>query len=672
MAQQLVQTKMDFEDLAPIALPDFGHTGDQKPLTTTPEGANARFFQCRVLKNSPQVPGDATTVVGSATGTQPFGLEFGETIQAGFGQPVNEVTFTLINNNVGGIIGGRAVTGQTFRVLAMDNAFHSQTQLVTLALVQTVKVTISLPDVRFISVTPLPVNGPIIPVLYWRYFLDDFEFKFQPPDTSRFLFTLPAGNPQKVLIHKYRTDDGYPSPLQQHDRQITVEGFVTNSANVPLAGRTVYFRMIDPPDPAPYVVTGGDSRAGDNVDGMGTLSAFTAVSAANGYVSVDLTVTDHVAGDNYQIEASLDPGFNCGAAGCPKSATYTAWKRVYVEMHKMFRRGSFLTADVLAGAKRISVRDIHNLPNPPFRVRLLHAPPVAGSGQFSTTEEVTITAISPTEGFFNHPRAGDLLIATTGPGVAQSYFGPELVNPNDARLYLADAVGVVSGNRSTDFFIADATQINSTFESAYTEHVWLTDARPNIDSDMLAGQPRLTFEGVVPFAPDVSDPNVRDWITRKWLYYATRSGKDRTALANHQAVFAGSDGGGELGTTAAGSGYNDTWLYVAGTGIGVLRREALVHELAHQWRVNPTANQMASGHCDLALAAVQYIYDKPTLKCAMTYNLYGNPDDPERSDGVVGFHYAHTSHGPDSEYLRIRQRAEPVPQNDPPARPNLQ
>lgn len=44
MAQPLVRTKMDLEDLAPIGLPNFGNTGDQRPLTTTPEGANARFF----------------------------------------------------------------------------------------------------------------------------------------------------------------------------------------------------------------------------------------------------------------------------------------------------------------------------------------------------------------------------------------------------------------------------------------------------------------------------------------------------------------------------------------------------------------------------------------------------------------------------------------------------
>jgi len=683
MAQTLVQTKMDFEDLAPIALPDFGHTGDQKPLTTTPEGANARFFQCRVLKNSPQVPGDATTVVGSATGTQPFGLEFGETIQAGFGQPVSEVTFTLINNITGGIIGGRAVTGQTFRIFAQDNAFHSQTQQVTLGLVQTVKVTISLPNVRFISVTPLPVNGPIIPVLYWRYFLDDFEFKFQPLDTSRFQFTLPAGTPQKVLIHKYRSDDGYPSPLQQHDRQITVDGFVTNSANVPIAGKTVYFRMIDPPDPSPYVVAGGDSRAGDNVDGAGTLNAFSAVSDASGHVSVDLTVTDHVAGDNYQLEASLDPSFNCGSAGCPKSATYTAWKRVYVEVNKMFRHGAFLTADTKPGDRVIQVDDVRSLPNPPFNIRLLHAPPVEGTGAYSTDEVVRVVGINARNGgmlarLMNQANPGELLLDSDPSvmGLRNAYAGSDTAN-GMVRPYLADAIGVVTGNRSTDFYLANGGLVNNIFAEAFVEYVWLTDAG-STDTDLSPNQPRLYRDGVFPFRRRLNETEEWEhaWMTRKWLQSAARKGKERDALPNCQSMFIGARyvtreprkppaDDSQRGLTYAGSGFNETWMFTEALGPSTVVAEAVVHELAHQWRVNPSTT-FPGGHCDSPAPTVRLMYNHQGNKCTMTSSIYG---DPEASDGIVGFHYFKAPDGkPDSEYLRIRQRLEPIPQNDPPNR----
>jgi hypothetical protein len=53
-----------------------------------------------------------------------------------------------------------------------------------------------------------------------------------------------------------------------------------------------------------------------------------------------------------------------------------------------------------------------------------------------------------------------------------------------------------------------------------------------------------------------------------------------------------------------------------------------------------------------------------SLKCAMHRGLYGDSSDPQRSDGIVGFHYVKVGGAPDSEYLRIRQRQEPVPQND--------
>jgi hypothetical protein len=41
-----------------------------------------------------------------------------------------------------------------------------------------------------------------------------------------------------------------------------------------------------------------------------------------------------------------------------------------------------------------------------------------------------------------------------------------------------------------------------------------------------------------------------------------------------------------------------------------------------------------------------------------------SPSDPERNDGVVAFHYVKLPGNTDSEYLHIRRRQEPVPQNE--------
>lgn len=677
MAQQLVRTKMDFEDLKPIALPDFGHTGDQKPLSTTPEGANARAVQCSVLTNSPFVPGNATTVIGNATGSQPFGLQYGETIQMGFGQPVSDVSFMLINNIPGGIIGGKAVTGQTFRIYAQDNAFHSQTQQITLGLVQAVKVSITLPEVRFISVTPLPVNGPVLRVLYWQYFLDDFEFNFQPLDTSKFEFTLGSAAPQRVLIHKYRTDDTYPSSLQKRDRQIAVDGFVRNSAGMPIAGKTVYFRLSDPPDPAQYVVSAGDSGAGDNVDGTGTLSTLTAVSDANGYASVDLTVTDHVAGDNYVIEASLDPAFNCGSAGCPKSAIYTAWKRFYIEKKRMFAQGAFITKPVLPGDTEIFVSDLSQFATGDH-IRLVHAPPYVavygppapGAPQpaFSSYSEDHVIAVRPptTRNGIPVPARLEILPNPAGtPDPIRNFFGrdPAFASIDE----VSDGIGVIGASGPTAFPMEDSLIPNS-FSESFVEYKDLQQAVSE-----------------VPFIAHVSRPILGMFVT-KWVDVSAPAdaGSRKRSKPNHSLILATSEldrdptapngqPGAELGVTPAmpnGFMYSVIWAGriqratadavqpIFGQAPLAVEREVIVHELTHQWRVNPIlAAGATSGHC------LEQRFQNDGRFCLMHIPVYDPAHNAEFSDGQVSLHYLKTQGNVDSEYVTIRRAAEPAPTN---------
>jgi hypothetical protein len=95
----------------------------------------------------------------------------------------------------------------------------------------------------------------------------------------------------RVLMHKYRADDTYPTAFQTEDRKIVVEATVIDEAR-PAAGVTVYFRLIDPEDKAPYASTGAD----DNKGGPGSLSVTSAMSDAAGKVWTVLTVTDTYAG----------------------------------------------------------------------------------------------------------------------------------------------------------------------------------------------------------------------------------------------------------------------------------------------------------------------------------------------------------------------------------------
>lgn len=352
----------------------------------------------------------------------------------------------------------------------------------------------------------------------------------RPPPPAHFSFA--ATTTGRVLTHKYRTDDTYPSPLQTEDGRIRVDGLVHDQVGTGVAGRKVYFRLVDPPDTADYVVNNGDAKVDDNVDGPGTLnggSTAIATSDTNGKVSVTLGITDHVAGDNYQVEASLDPDFSCSTAPCRRSIIYAAWKRVYVEMNKMYRRGAFLTKKVNPGAKILEVSDVRPFPSPPFDLVLVHGP-APGSGTSTFYSEVVRIVNKTPVPFFNFgPFPGKLELdpAPAVPGVSGSYDGPagrdSDGNPRD---FLADAVAYVTGNRTKDFYLVSGRLVNAAFENAFVEHVWLTDAG-TADPDLLPGQPRLSHDGVTPYVELMNQTNrwQREWMTRKWSHHVGRSGK---------------------------------------------------------------------------------------------------------------------------------------------------
>lgn len=238
----------------------------------------------------------------------------------------------------------------------------------------------------------------------------------------------------------------------------------------------------------------------DNADGPGSLNGggttATAVSNGGGRVSVTLRVTDHAAGDNYQIEATTDPAFDCSKTPCTKSDVYTAWKRVYVEVHKMFRSGTFLREPLAAGSKVIVVDGTGGLPRPPFTLRLIHAARVEDAVADFYSEDVDVMAVR------DNPGGGRQLILRgeadpAVPGVSHAYMAEERVR-GILRPYLRDAVGVVTGNRARDYFLANCTFVNRLFDAAFVEYVWLTDAAGGTDGDLLPEQPRLPFDGLIP------------------------------------------------------------------------------------------------------------------------------------------------------------------------------
>lgn len=503
------------------------------------------------------------------------------------------------------------------------------------------------------------------------------EITFELADPPAF-FSFGPTTTGRVLTHKYRTDDAYPSPLQTEDGKIRVEGLVHDANGATgIGGRTVYFRLIDPPDTADYVAKAGDAKINDNVDGPGKLNgSATAMdrSDASGKVSVTLEITDHAAGDNYQVEASLEKDFKCSPVPCQKSIVYTAWKRVYVEMNKMYRRSAFLTWPVVPGDKILQVSDVRAFPNPPFDVVLVHGPtPGSGMSTFSS-EVVRIVNKTRVPLFSVGPFKGTLELdpSPAMQGVTGSYDGPPPPDSNNKPLdFLADTVAYVTGNRTQDFYLVSGRLVNAEFKNAFVEHVWLTDAATT-DPDLLPDQPRLAHDGVVPFVDFVNQTNrwQREWMTRKWAHHVSRSGKSVIAEPNHHIVFTASrrfepnPQETEYAAATVAGGSNDLWLWLDRIAADV-EPEAFVHELAHEWRVNHQLGTASTtgGHCNTALGSEQMMARHAASKCTMTSNMYS---ESSASDGVVGFHYwKPPAGGPvHSEYLHIRHRHEPIPQNE--------
>lgn len=295
------------------------------------------------------------------------------------------------------------------------------------------------------------------------------EISFELADPPA-LFSFGPTNTGRVLTHKYRSDDTYPSPLQTEDGRIRVEGRVHDlTGSTGIGGRRVYFRLIDPPDTANYAIKAGDAQPGDNADGLGSIngsSTATATSDGNGKIYVTLQVSDYAAGDNYQIEASLDKDFKCSPAPCQKSIVYTAWKRIYVEMHKMFKVGAFIKESVTPGDKRIIVDTANGFPPAPFKVRLIHAGTVESPTADYYSETVEVVDVRPvTDGVAlilsgeNDPAA---------PGVLSAYAAEETVRTT-TRTYLRDAVGVITGTRSADYLLTNGKLSHQPFEDAFVE-----------------------------------------------------------------------------------------------------------------------------------------------------------------------------------------------------------
>lgn len=483
--------------------------------------------------------------------------------------------------------------------------------------------------------------------------LVDVTIHFKRPPKVE--FDLSETSPElerRVLIRQWRNDFTYfssaqatlPPSANASDRRIRIAGTLRDEDG-PVANRTVYLRSVDPPDVAPYVPV-ASRRTNDNVAGAGLLANTTVTSDANGRFETVLTVTHFASGDNYQIEGSVLPNFGgkvaCDETNvCSKSGVLTAWKRVFLEVGHMFKRGAYLRLSAQAGDSVVEVDDI--LPfQTGMRIALLHGPsmprmtPPLPDAEYALVHN-TIKDIEKA------PAGAAGRLQLTDP-LPRPFNGPDASNRPPS--LTTDFVGVLTPNPSDDFYEPNLAYIQTLFQDAFVDYVILPAAP-------------------VPFVKTIQEVTTSPAPADELHGYAKRWFR-HYGLLNHQYVFGSREGSSAAskdarGTTRAIEGFSYSHVMVQKI-LGVLgtansRRllgEVTAHEVAHQWHTNRWSSHTTNGsHC----ANFSY-YDDPTKKCLMFYD-YGSL--PEFYDDIVRFHYVSSPAGVDSEYRWIRERCEPVP-----------
>ena len=206
-----------------------------------------------------------------------------------------------------------------------------------------------------------------------------------------------VGHQGRVLISA-KHGGGFYTPYQTTNAQVKVKAKVKPMPPVGYPNLRVCFEVTDPDDLSHYegkTVPGtpdvqGDRNPNDNRDpikrmrtGVGADYAgyqaaclqrrWAEVVATNQEAMAEtvLKITDRYAGDNYQVRATMQKPYNdqepfdtrtswttnqvYTASTIAESAVMIAWKRVYIELDQMYKKGATLTQAVAAGSSNLVV-----------------------------------------------------------------------------------------------------------------------------------------------------------------------------------------------------------------------------------------------------------------------------------------------------------------------------
>jgi hypothetical protein len=410
---------------------------------------------------------------------------------------------------------------------------------------------------------------------------------------------------------------------------------------------------------------------------------YEATSNSSGDFFITATVSDPVAGDNFIVEAADatatgEPGFAECVGTCPRSGEIQVWKRVYVEKHRMFRVGAYITGNVqkrdFQAKKNSPPESLLHVPvsNPSLfksgdKVRLIHAPPIDSVDGAFASDDAIVKAV-----------VGSEIVLSEATQTLSAEYGWDPTRIGNQKF--ADGIGKITGVNSADFFELDSRYLDATFGDAFVEirnaAVSFAEVpyRSLTDNEDLLDLSRKWMQGRVPssaypdhpFYPVAAPKNyifatgVGDFVgsyttSCNPAYFNSENGKtvrisswhlnaSAVMVANIEKQAANS----VVFSCPGGFKFVSPWYPLD---LQKVIGEVLTHEIAHQFSVNP-----GTGHCIYGTNAYS------TGLCRM--NAQGTTWDEvtrlgsETGDDIVDFHYVSDT---DSEYMTIRTERDPLP-----------
>jgi hypothetical protein len=499
----------------------------------------------------------------------------------------------------------------------------------------------------------------------WAFGITSLKIPQGPPDIVKFDYDT-TGDDGKILISKSGTDT-YPSKYQTASDgavKVRVSGLLLDGTTKQPKQGKVYLRVDDPPDTAPYrgADTHTDDNAGQRAQLDGEQDKIAAIdTGADGKFETNLTINrdghgNFVAGDNYQIAGSTDSKLNCPGT-CMKSGVFTLWKRIYVEDEQMFREGAFINNEAKPGTTEIPIEDPAPFQTltPGSQLELVHSD--SGDGQGFYFDFVVFSSIEQT------PNGRWILHTDSATKIPRYYGAPTSPQAlTDIDRVMQDAVGIVSAGT----YSANDGYVPALFASAFVD----TKAKPPMDFPE------------VPYTNQL-DYKLKTYFASRWFRNATTTSPysrnadpnvfHRIAVTQLPLVLDKTTGrfGAELGVTSVGSGSNNSLILAQriedliagiisdpntggtvgseylGMNQSIVSGEVTAHETVHFWVHDGGAD--GDGHC------LEERWEHDGLFCLMHEPYAG----AGLADGLVDLHYE--SKGQNSEYMTIRNTADPVP-----------